>query len=44
MAGQNHHFSVYAPEKIPYAIDRYVKEKPIGVLDKRLADRDYVAA
>src|SRR5690606_132131 len=26
MAGQNHHFNVYAPEKIPYAIDRYVKE------------------
>lgn len=26
MAGQNHHFSQYAPEKIPYAIDRYVKE------------------
>jgi GSH-dependent disulfide-bond oxidoreductase len=26
MAGQNHHFSVYAPEKIPYAINRYVNE------------------
>ena len=26
MAGQNHHFGVYAPEKIPYAIERYVKE------------------
>ena len=26
MAGQNHHFGVYAPEKIPYAIDRYVNE------------------
>jgi GST-like protein len=26
MAGQNHHFSQYAPEKIPYAVDRYVKE------------------
>jgi len=26
MAGQNHHFGVYAPEKIPYAINRYVNE------------------
>src|SRR5262245_26038172 len=26
MAGQNHHFGLYAPEKLPYAIDRYVKE------------------
>ena len=26
MAGQNHHFNRYAPEKIPYAIERYVKE------------------
>ena len=45
MAGQNHHFSVYAPEKIPYAIDRYVKEtnRLYGVLNKRLADRPFVA-
>jgi len=45
MAGQNHHFSNYAPEKIPYAIDRYVKEtaRLYGVLDRRLADRAYVA-
>ena len=45
MAGQNHHFSQYAPEKIPYAIERYVKEtnRPYGVLDKRLADREFVA-
>jgi len=45
MAGQNHHFSQYAPEKIPYAIDRYVKEtnRLYGVLDHRLADRTYVA-
>src|ERR671932_1576416 len=45
MAGQNHHFSVYAPEKIPYAIDRYVKEtnRLYGVLNKRLADRAFVA-
>lgn len=45
MAGQNHHFSGYAPEKIPYAIDRYVKEtaRLYGVLDTRLADRAFVA-
>jgi len=45
MAGQNHHFGVYAPEKIPYAIDRYVKEtnRLYGVLDRRLADRPFIA-
>ena len=45
MAGQNHHFSQYAPEKIPYAIDRYVKEtnRLYGVLNKRLADRPFLA-
>jgi GST-like protein len=45
MAGQAHHFGLYAPEKIPYAIDRYVREtgRLYGVLNKRLADRDYVA-
>ena len=45
MAGQNHHFSGYAPEKIPYAIDRYVREtaRLYGVLDRRLADRPFVA-
>jgi GST-like protein len=45
MAGQNGHFSVYAPEKIPYAIDRYVKEtnRLYGVMNKRLADREYLA-
>jgi GSH-dependent disulfide-bond oxidoreductase len=45
MAGQNHHFSNYAPEKIPYAIERYVKEtnRLYGVLNKRLADREYLA-
>ena len=39
MAGQNHHFSGYAPEKIPYAIDRYVKEtnRLYGVLDRQVA-------
>ncbi|MBL6750221.1 MAG: glutathione S-transferase N-terminal domain-containing protein [Nevskia sp.] len=45
MAGQNHHFSAYAPEKIPYAIDRYVREtgRLYAVLDQRLADRPFVA-
>ena len=45
MAGQNHHFAHYAPEKIPYAIDRYVKEtnRLYGVLNKRLADREFIA-
>ncbi len=45
MAGQNHHFSVYAPEKLPYAIDRYVNEtnRLYGVLDRQLAGRDYIA-
>jgi GSH-dependent disulfide-bond oxidoreductase len=45
MAGQNHHFVQYAPEKIPYAIDRYVKEttRLYGVLDRQLAGKDYIA-
>jgi GSH-dependent disulfide-bond oxidoreductase len=45
MAGQNHHFSLYAPEKLPYAVDRYVKEtnRLYAVLDKRLGDREFVA-
>src|ERR1700751_5023983 len=45
MAGQNHHFRNYAQEKIPYAIDRYVNEtnRLYGVLNKRLADRPFVA-
>lgn len=45
MAGQNHHFSRFAPEKIPYAIKRYVDEtaRLYGVLNKRLADRPFVA-
>lgn len=44
MLGQNHHFANYAPEKIPYAIDRYVKEtnRLYGVLDRRLAGREFV--
>ncbi len=45
MAGQNHHFCQYAPEKIPYAIDRYVREtnRLYGVLDRRLAGREFIA-
>jgi GSH-dependent disulfide-bond oxidoreductase len=39
MAGQNHHFSAYAPEKIPYAIDRYVKETARLYGVRRLFDR-----
>ena len=45
MAGQNGHFNVYAPEKVPYAIERYTKEtnRLYGVLNKRLAEHDFVA-
>jgi GST-like protein len=50
MAGQNHHFVQYAPEPIPYAIERYVKEttRLYGVLDKQLGEmaaqgRDFIA-
>ncbi|WP_017328026.1 glutathione S-transferase N-terminal domain-containing protein [Synechococcus sp. PCC 7336] len=45
MLGQNHHFSQYAPEKIPYAIDRYVQEttRLYNVLNTRLAEREFVA-
>lgn len=45
MAGQNHHFSQYAPETLPYAIERYVNEtnRLYGVLNRRLADRPFIA-
>ncbi len=45
MAGQTHHFRVYAPEKVPYAIDRYTNEvnRLYGVLNKRLEGRDFIA-
>ncbi len=45
MAGQNHHFSQYAPEKLPYAINRYVNEtgRLYAVLNKRLSDRSFMA-
>jgi len=44
MAGQNHHFVHYAPEKLPYAMDRYVKEtsRLYAVLNKRLEKRDFI--
>lgn len=45
MLGQTHHFRIYAPEKVPYAIDRYTNEtnRLYGVLNKRLEDREFVA-
>ncbi|MCG7200314.1 glutathione S-transferase N-terminal domain-containing protein [Marinobacter pelagius] len=45
MAGQAHHFVQYAPEQVPYAINRYVNEtnRLYGVLDTRLHGRDWVA-
>ena len=45
MLGQAHHFRIYAPEKISYAIDRYTREagRLYGVLDRRLQDNEYVA-
>jgi len=45
MAGQNHHFVQYAPEPVPYAISRFVKEteRLYGVLDRRLATREFIA-
>jgi GST-like protein len=45
MAGQNNHFSNYATDKIPYAMDRYRNEvnRLYGVLNRRLADRPFIA-
>ena len=45
MAGQAHHFRIYAPEKIPYAVERYTNEvhRLYGVMNTRLKDRDYLA-
>ncbi len=44
MAGQMNHFARSAPEKIPYAIERYTKEvdRLFGVMDRRLADREFL--
>ena len=46
MLGQAHHFRMYAPEKIPYAIDRYSNEtkRLYGVMDKRLESSRFIAA
>ncbi len=46
MLGQNHHFTRYAPEKLPYAVDRYMNEtrRLYRVLNERLDGRKYVAA
>ncbi len=46
MAGQNHHFNTYAPEKIPYAQERYIKEttRLYHVLNEQLKGREWVAA
>ncbi len=45
MLGQNHHFVQYAPEKVPYAIDRYVKEtsRLYAVLNKQLANNEFIS-
>lgn len=45
MAGQNHHFALYAQEKLPYAINRYISEtgRLYAVLEKRLTDRVFIA-
>src|SRR6187399_612027 len=45
MLGQTHHFRLYAPEKIPYAIDRYSNEakRLYGVMNRRLESRKYIA-
>lgn len=45
MAGQAHHFRQYAPETVPYGIDRYTNEcnRLYGVMDRRLADREFLA-
>jgi GSH-dependent disulfide-bond oxidoreductase len=44
MLGQTHHFRIYAPEKIPYAIDRYTNEakRLYGVMNRRLANSRYL--
>jgi len=45
MLGQAHHFRIYAPEKIAYAVDRYSNEakRLYGVMDKQLAKQKYIA-
>ncbi len=45
MLGQNHHFRTYAPEKLPYAIDRYTNEakRIYGVIDRQLSANPFIA-
>ena len=45
MAGQTHHFRIYAPERIAYAIERFTKEtnRLYGVMDRRLGEREFLA-
>ena len=45
MSGQAHHFRQYAPEQLPYAVERYTNEvnRLYGVLDARLKDREFIA-
>ena len=45
MLGQNHHFRLYAPEKIDYAINRYTNEakRIYGVIDRQLANHRFIA-
>jgi GST-like protein len=45
MAGQTHHFRIYAPEKLPYAVERFTKEtgRLYGVMNQRLAGREFLA-
>lgn len=45
MLGQNHHFNQYAPERVPYAMERYTSEttRLYGVLDRALAEREFIA-
>jgi GST-like protein len=45
MLGQAHHFRIYAPEKLPYAIDRYTNEarRLYGVMNRQLAGHRYIA-
>jgi GSH-dependent disulfide-bond oxidoreductase len=45
MLGQAHHFRIYAPEKIPYAVDRYTNEarRLYGVMNRQIAKHRYIA-
>jgi GST-like protein len=44
MLGQNHHFRIYAPEPVPYAVERYTNEtnRLYGVLERQLDGREYI--